>query len=155
MQLLIDVRTVPRSRTNPQYNFDILGDNLAPWQIAYDRIAELGGLRGKTPGVDPSVNAFWNNQSFHNYADYALGEPFAAGLERLLELSAERPTAIMCSEAVWWRCHRRLVADYLMLRGRTVNHLMGGGRTTPASMTPGARQRGDHLVYPPQAEASA
>lgn len=148
MQLLVDVRTVPRSRTNPQYNFDVLGDNLAPWQIAYDRIAELGGLRGKSPGVDPSVNAFWNNQSFHNYADYALGEPFAAGLERLLEVSAERATAIMCSEAVWWRCHRRLIADYLMLRGRRVNHLMGGGRITPASMTPGARERGGLLVYP-------
>ncbi|HJU77510.1 MAG TPA: DUF488 domain-containing protein, partial [Sphingomicrobium sp.] len=128
VQLVVDVRTIPRSRTNPQYNADVLGEELAGWQIGYERIAELGGLRGRSPDVAQEVNGFWENQSFHNYADYALSEDFARGLGRLLELADARPTAIMCAEAVWWRCHRRIIADYLLLRGRTVLHLMGGGR---------------------------
>jgi len=145
---VIDVRSIPRSRTNPQYNFDVLGGELAPPGIAYGRIAELGGLRGRTRAVDPAVNAYWQNRSFHNYADHALGEAFAAGLDELLAVAAERSTAIMCSEAVWWRCHRRIIADYLLLKGRTVHHLMGGGRIAPASMTPAARERDRRLVYP-------
>jgi uncharacterized protein (DUF488 family) len=103
VELVIDVRTVPRSRTNPQYNFDMLGENLQPWQVSYDRIAELGGLRGRAHSVDRAVNGYWTNQSFHNYADYALGDAFGAGLDSLLSISAERRTAIMCSDAVWWR----------------------------------------------------
>ena len=78
---MVDVRTVPRSRTNPQFNFDTLGDELRPWQIDYARISELGGLRGRSTGVDPATNAFWHNQSFHNYADYALGDVFGRGLD--------------------------------------------------------------------------
>lgn len=143
-----DVRTVPRSRTNPQYNFDVLGAELEPFQIVYDRIAELGGLRGRSREIDPSVNGYWQNSSFHNYADYALGEQFAAGLDRLVTEADERPTAIMCSEAVWWRCHRRIIADYLLLRGRPVFHLMGGGRIEQASITPAAVERDGRLVYP-------
>jgi uncharacterized protein (DUF488 family) len=145
---VIDVRSIPRSRTNPQYNFDVLGDELAPSQIAYGRIEQLGGLRGRARAVDPAVNAYWQNRSFHNYADHALGEPFAAGLDELLSIAAERPTAIMCSEAVWWRCHRRIIADYLLMKGRIVFHLMGGGRIEPASLTPGAIEEGGRLVYP-------
>ena len=145
---MIDVRTVPRSRTNPQYNFDALGGALQPWQVTYDRIPELGGLRGREHGLGPSINGYWTNQSFHNYADYALGDEFAAGLDALLSVAAERVTAIMCSEAVWWRCHRRIIADYLLLNGRDARHLMGAGRVTPASMTPGARERDGRLVYP-------
>jgi uncharacterized protein (DUF488 family) len=145
---VIDVRTVPRSLTNPQYNFDVLGAELQPWQVTYDRIAELGGLRGRAHDVDPAVNGWWQNRSFHNYADYALGDAFAAGLEQLLSTAAERRTAIMCSEAVWWRCHRRIIADYLLLNGRSVCHLMGGGRIEPASLTPAAKKRDGRLVYP-------
>jgi uncharacterized protein (DUF488 family) len=155
VELVIDVRTVPRSRTNPQYNFDMLGENLQPWQVSYDRIAELGGLRGRTHSVDPAVNGYWTNQSFHNYADYALSDAFGAGLDSLLSISAERRTAIMCSEAVWWRCHRRIIADYLLMKGREARHLMGGGRITPATMTPGARERDGRLVYPAVAEESS
>jgi uncharacterized protein (DUF488 family) len=147
-ELVVDVRTVPRSRTNPQYNADALPAELAEWQIGYDRIAELGGLRGRSHDVAPQVNGFWENRSFHNYADYALSDGFANGLEQLLRLADERSTAIMCSEAVWWRCHRRIIADYLMLRGRPVLHLMAKGRVEAARMTPAARQRDDHLVYP-------
>jgi uncharacterized protein (DUF488 family) len=154
VQLVIDVRSVPRSRTNPQYNFDALGKNLQPWQVSYRRIAELGGLRGRVRDVDPAVNAFWQNQSFHNYADYALGDAFPLGLDELLEISSEQRTAIMCSEAVWWRCHRRIIADYLLLKDRTACHLMGGGRITPATMTPGARERDGRLVYPAPIDAT-
>jgi len=148
VNLVVDVRTVPRSRTNPQYNEDVLGRNLEPWQIGYRRIASLGGLRGKSRDVPPELNALWRNQSFHNYADHALSDAFEAGLEELLATAAEQRTAIMCSEAVWWRCHRRIIADYLMLRRRHVIHLMGGGRMSEASITPGAVEQGGRILYP-------
>ena len=145
---VIDVRTVPRSRANPQFNFDALGDELAPWQIGYGRVAELGGLRGRSRGVAPDVNGYWQNRSFHNYADYALSPEFEHGLDQLVATASEQPTAIMCAEAVWWRCHRRIIADYLLLRGSSVIHLMGEGRSERASMTPAAQERDGHLVYP-------
>jgi uncharacterized protein (DUF488 family) len=142
------VRTVPRSRTNPQYNADVLGEELAPFQLGYDRIARLGGLRGRARDVPPEVNGYWTNQSFHNYADYALSAEFGEALHQLIAVAAEQPTAIMCSEAVWWRCHRRIIADYLLAAGVPVFHLMGGGRIEPATLTPGAEERDGHLVYP-------
>jgi uncharacterized protein (DUF488 family) len=145
---VIDVRTIPRSRTNPQYNADVLGEQLRPWRVAYDRIAGLGGLRGRAHDVAPEVNAFWNNRSFHNYADYALSEAFAEALAELMARAGGIPTAIMCSEAVWWRCHRRIIADYLLLHGRCAFHLMGEGRIESARMTPAAVARDEHLVYP-------
>lgn len=147
--LVVDVRTVPRSRTNPQYNRDALPGNLAPFQIGYEYIAELGGLRGKSKTAPSSLNGFWSNQSFHNYADYALSDEFRAGLERLVSLGRERRLAMMCSEAVWWRCHRRIVADYLLGRREAVFHLMGDDRIEPAKMTEGARMREDgSVIYP-------
>jgi uncharacterized protein (DUF488 family) len=148
VRLVVDVRTVPRSRTNPQYNLDVLPGELGEYQIGCTRIAELGGLRDRSHDVPPELNGLWRNQSFHNYADYALSDPFENGLEDLIALADERRTAVMCSEAVWWRCHRRIIADYLLARGREVFHLMGAGRVTPATLTPGAETRGDHLVYP-------
>ena len=148
VQLVIDVRTVPRSRNNPQYNEDVLPAELKPHGIAYGRIAELGGLRGRSRDVPPEVNAFWNNKSFHNYADYALSDAFETGLEKLIALADESATAIMCSEAVWWRCHRRIIADYLLLRKREVTHLMGPGRLDAASLTPGAVPVDGRLIYP-------
>ena len=153
---VVDVRTVPRSRTNPQYNFDVITDELRQWQIGYGRISELGGLRGRSKAVPPEVNGYWENQSFHNYADYALSEEFERGLDQLMATAAEQRTAIMCAEAVWWRCHRRIIADYLLLRGRSVIHLMGEGRTEPARITPAAREREGRLVYPaPDGERSS
>ena len=149
VEMVADIRTVPRSRTNPQYNKDVLGENLAPYQIGYEHIAELGGLRGKAGDVPEATNAFWINRSFHNYADYALGERFRTGLEALVALGRRRRTAMMCSEAVWWRCHRRIVADYLLCGGETVFHLMGDDRMELATITPAARrQPPDRLVYP-------
>lgn len=148
VQLVVDVRTVPRSCTNPQYNGDLLPASLGEYQIGYRRIAQLGGLRGKARDIAPDVNAFWENRSFHNYADYALSDDFAKGLDELRREADARPTAIMCSEAVWWRCHRRIIADYLLMRGRAVLHLMARDRVEPARMTPGAEERDGRLVYP-------
>jgi uncharacterized protein (DUF488 family) len=151
---LIDVRTVPRSRHNPQYNLDRLPDELAPFQIGHEYIKELGGLRGKAAGVAPEVNGLWRNKSFHNYADYALDEGFRAGLERLLTLAGRERCAIMCAEAVWWRCHRRIVADYLLARGKSVLHLMWPHKIEPASLTPGAVPQDGAIFYPAEPPVS-
>jgi len=149
VQMVVDIRTVLRSRTNPQYDRDALPENLAPFQIGYEYIPELGGLRGKARDIPQAVNAFWINQSFHNYADYAMGDRFHAGLRALVAIGRQRRTAMMCSEAVWWRCHRRIVADYLLNRGEAVFHLMGENRIEPATMTPAAQaSTPDTLVYP-------
>ena len=145
---VVDVRTVPRSRRNPQYNEDSLSEELAPYQVGYARIPGLGGLRNRVYEVDPQVNGFWENQSFHNYADYALAPEFLSALDELLELSTERRCAIMCAEAVWWRCHRRIITDYLLARGRSVFHLMGSRRVEPARMTTAAEKQGASVVYP-------
>ncbi|PWB79899.1 MAG: DNA repair protein [Candidatus Methylomirabilota bacterium] len=149
-QLVVDIRTVPRSRTNPQYNTDTLRDGLAAYRVAYERIAELGGLRGRAKTVSAEVNVLWENRSFHNYADYALSKSFRTGLDRLVALGREQPSAIMCSEAVWWRCHRRIVSDHLMARGETVFHLMGHDRVVPARLTEGARVQPSGVVVYPQ-----
>jgi len=136
--LVADIRTVPGSRTNPQYNRDVLPESLAGFQIGYEHIIELGGLRGKARLVPQELNAFWENRSFHNYADYALSESFCAGLDRLIAVGRERRCAMMCSEAVWWRCHRRIVADHLIARGESVFHLMGRDKIEAAKLTEGA-----------------
>ena len=147
--LVVDVRTVPRSRTNPQYNSDALPRSLIGSQIGYEHIAALGGLRGRALDVPPQANAFWESQSFHNYADYAMGEDFRAGLTRLRELGRVQRCAIMCAEAVWWRCHRRIIADYLLAMGDTVFHILGPGRVEPARINEGARlQLSGSLIYP-------
>src|SRR6476620_4837924 len=117
VRLVADVRTIPRSRTNPQYNRDVLPEALADFQIAYEHIAALGGRRGHKRDIPKTVNAFWQNQSFHNYADYALSESFRAGLTQLRDLGHGTTCAIMCAESVWWRCHRRIIADYLLEAG--------------------------------------
>lgn len=147
--LLEDIRTIPRSRANPQFNENTLPASLAACDISYERVAALGGLRGKSKTIARDVNAFWTNESFHNYADYALSDAFRAGLDRLIEQGRKRRTAIMCSEAVWWRCHRRIVADHLIARGESVFHIMGKGRIEPARLTAGAAvQAGGEVVYP-------
>jgi uncharacterized protein (DUF488 family) len=147
--VVADVRTVPRSRTNPQFNRDTLPASLSDYQIGYEHIAELGGLRPRSHDVAPAVNGFWQNQSFHNYADYALGDGFRAGLARLRALGGARRCAIMCAETVWWRCHRRIIADYLLAGDEQVFHILGPGKVAPASLTPGAHaQVNGTLTYP-------
>ncbi len=150
VSLVADIRTVPKSRTNPQYNKETLPETLATFQIAYEHIAELGGLRGKVRMAAPEENGYWDNQSFHNYADYAaFSANFPIGLDRLIALGRKQRCAMMCSEAVWWRCHRRIVADYLIARGETVFHLMSKDRIEPARLTEGARiQPSGALLYP-------
>jgi uncharacterized protein (DUF488 family) len=149
IELLADVRTIPRSRTNPQYNRDTLPATLAPFQIGYEHIVELGGRRGKQPDIAAATNMFWTNRSFHNYADYAMTGAFRTGLATLTERGRQRPTVIMCSEAVWWRCHRRIIADYLIAAGDSVFHILGGGRIDAATLTPAAIRRPDGaLAYP-------
>lgn len=149
--LVVDVRTVPRSRTNPQYDADTLPATLSGRHIGYMRIPDLGGLRKRSADVPPEVNGYWENRSFHNYADYALSDQFSRALDDLEEIADREATVIMCSEAVWWRCHRRIIADYLMLRGRRVFHLMDSNRVDPATMTPAAVNKGAHLIYPREA----
>ena len=149
VSLLADIRTVPRSRTNPQFNGDTLPAALAAAGIAYEHMAALGGLRPKSRAVAPDVNALWTNESFHNYADYALSGDFRVAFGRLLDEGHRRRCAIMCSEAVWWRCHRRIVTDYLVARHEAVSHIMGHGRLEEARLTPGAVIRPDQtVVYP-------
>ena len=144
-----DIRTIPRSRTNPQFNKDTLPDILAAHGIAYEHISALGGLRGKARAIASDVNAFWTNASFHNYADYALSEPFHAGFEHLLDTGGKQRCTVMCSEAVWWRCHRRIVADYPIGHGETVFHIKGNGRLENARLTAGAVVQTDGtIVYP-------
>src|SRR5690625_4961828 len=118
--LLVDVRSFPRSRSNPHFNYDRLPASLAPLQIGYRHCGALGGRRPKQPEVDETLNAFWRVQAFHNYADYALGPEFGAALEEVIRLGRERRLALMCAEALWWRCHRRIITDYLLLRGHAV-----------------------------------
>ena len=153
IQAIADIRKIPRSRTNPQFNRDALPNSLMALGIAYEHVAPLGGRRGREKGVAQDVNRLWTNGSFHNYADYALSQEFRDGLAHLRDLGHERLTAMMCSEAVWWRCHRRIVADHLIAHGEAVFHIMGKGRMEPARLTPGAMVRPDGtVVYPAVAE---
>jgi uncharacterized protein (DUF488 family) len=140
---------MPRSHTNPQFNGDSLPETLASWQIGYEHIAELGGLRGKARVAESSPNAYWRVRGFRNYADYALTKPFAAGLARLRKLGGQHRCAIMCAEAVWWRCHRRIIADYLLSQGERVMHILGPSHVDEASLTPGAAVcRDGTIIYP-------
>jgi uncharacterized protein (DUF488 family) len=152
--LVVDVRTVPRSRTNPQYNRDALPRSLEPFAIGYEHLASLGGLRGRSRRVPQKLNAFWDNDSFHNYADYAQSDQFRAGLLHLRELGCARRCAIMCAETVWWRCHRRIITDYLLAGGESVFHILGPSHVEEAHMTAAARLQADgSLVYPAEQPA--
>jgi len=149
IELLVDVRSVPRSRTNPQFNIDILPEALAAAGVGYRHLPSLGGRRHHRKNAMPSPNTLWRNASFRNYADYAGTEAFRVGMEELEALSRDKRCAIMCAEAVWWRCHRRIIADYLLADGIPVVHIMGHDKIVPAKVTPGARALpGGALVYP-------
>lgn len=145
--MIIDVRKMPRSRTNPQFNSDVLLDTLAERQIGYRHLAALGGLRGRVPSLEISPNTLWRNKSFRNYADYALTPPFKEGLAELIGEGRERTCAIMCAEVLWWRCHRRIIADYLLADGADVFHILGAHDVKPASLTLGAEPIPEGLLY--------
>jgi uncharacterized protein (DUF488 family) len=137
------------SRTNPQFNIDVLPEALAAAGVGYRHLPSLGGRRHHRENAMPSPNTLWRNASFRNYADYAGTEAFRVGMEELEALSRDKRCAIMCAEAVWWRCHRRIIADYLLADGIPVVHIMGHDKIVPAKVTPGARALpGGALVYP-------
>jgi uncharacterized protein (DUF488 family) len=155
VDLLVDVRSIPRSRTNPQFNADALSEGLGDAGIHYRALPALGGRRHRKKGSPPSVNTFWQVAAFRNYADYAATDAFRTGLNELRALSRDNCCAIMCAEAVWWRCHRRIIADYLLAQGVPVLHIMGKDKIDPAKLTPGARVQSDGtLVYPAVKDAA-
>ena len=154
--LLVDVRSIPRSRTTPQFNEDTLPDSLAAEGIGYRHLHALGGRRHHRKGAPPSVNMYWRVAAFRNYADYAETGEFRGGLDVLRALTLDTRCAIMCAEAVWWRCHRRIITDYLLAGGIRVEHIMGLGQVVPATLTPGVRLMADGaLRYPAPEDADA
>ena len=141
---LVDIRTIPRSRHNPQFNRDSLPASLEAAGIAYRHMPALGGLRDARPD---SVNTGWRNASFRGYADYMQTGEFEAALEELIGIAREKRLAIMCAEAVEWRCHRSLVADALEVRGVPVEHIQSATRAKRHRMTPFAQVNGTQIVY--------
>ena len=148
IDLVADVRKLPGSRAHPHFNGDTLAQALALAQIGYAHLPALGGLRGKSKPQASGLNDLWTNKSFRNYADYALTEPFREGLAELRALGATRRVAIMCAEAVWWRCHRRLIADDFVARGWEVIDLMAPGKSEPHSPNADAVMVDGVLQYP-------
>jgi uncharacterized protein (DUF488 family) len=142
---VVDVRTVPRSRRNPQYGIDVLPQSLAARGIEYLHMPSLGGLRHARRD---SPNTGWRNATFRGYADYMQTPEFERALEELTALARERRTAIMCAEAVPWRCHRSLIADALTVRGLTVRHILSAASDVPHRLTPLARVDGTRILYP-------
>jgi uncharacterized protein (DUF488 family) len=142
---LVDVRTIPRSRHNPQFNRDALPEALRRAGIAYTHMEELGGLRHARRD---SPNTGWRNSSFRGYADYMQTPEFVAGLKTLIKMAKPEQIAIMCAEAVPWRCHRSLIADALTVRGYPVEHIMSASRTQPHSLTSFAKVRATRITYP-------
>jgi uncharacterized protein (DUF488 family) len=146
VSLVVDVRTVPRSRHNPQFNRETLPESLAAEEIGYEHLPGLGGLRHARKD---SPNTAWQNDSFRGYADYMQTEEFARNLELLCGLeSGETAPAIMCAEAVPWRCHRSLIADALTIRGVSVMHILSATKAEAHRLTPFARVEGIWLTYP-------
>lgn len=145
MELLVDVRTVPRSRRNPQFNRETLPETLAAQGIGYRHEPALGGLR-KARADSP--NLAWRNDSFRGYADYMQTAPFAQGVDRLIGTAAEQRTVIMCAESLPWQCHRSLVADALLARGVSARHILSASRADVHRFTSFARVEGTKVWYP-------
>ncbi len=147
LTLLADVRTMPRSRHNPQFNKETLPKDLGPAGLGYVHLPGLGGLRKTRPD---SPNRGWRSPAFRGFADYMQTLEFEAQLSGLLELARKEPTAVMCAEAVPWRCHRSLIADALTVREVRVEHILGLGKSQPHRLTPFAEVAGTRLSYPPE-----
>ena len=147
---------LPVSRAYPHFNAAPLARSLRDRAIDYEHIEALGGRRGRSHAIPPDTNAFWDNQSFHNYADFAMTDEFRAGFERLVELGHARRCAVMCSEALWWRCHRRIITDYLLAAGNDVFHIVSSDVPEPARMTQEAElAAGGVLAYPARQQGLA
>lgn len=145
VQRVVDVRTIPRSRHNPQFNRDQLSPALHRRKIHYRHMSGLGGLRRARPD---SANAGWRNASFRGYADYMQTPEFEDSLAECIDLAKKERVVLMCAEAVPWRCHRSLIADALLARGINANEITSRLRTRPHSLTPFARVTGRHVTYP-------
>jgi uncharacterized protein (DUF488 family) len=145
IEQLVDIRTVPRSRHNPQFNQDILEESLHLRQVSYQHLKELGGLRHAH--ID-SVNTGWRNASFRGFADYMQTPPFAAAIERFTKIAQEQTTVIMCAEAVPWRCHRSLVGDALVVRGVEVRDIFSQVSMKLHALSPLAKVQETKLYYP-------
>ncbi len=145
IEQVMDVRTIPKSRHNPQYNGDTLEKSLKEHGILYEHMPKLGGLRHARKD---SPNRGWENASFRGFADYMQTQEFEEGLLKLIELAGKKKTAIMCAEAVPWRCHRSLIADALTVRGIAVMDIMSKTSIKPHSITPWAEVRGTTIIYP-------
>ena len=143
---VLDVRTVPRSRHNPQFNRDTLAESLGALDIGYAHLPGLGGLRH---ALADSANTGWNNLSFRGYADYMQSSEFAVNAQRVAELASSEGCALMCAEAVPWRCHRSLIGDALLLRGIRVENIIGPGKRKPHTLTSFAHVDGLQITYPP------
>ena len=152
VRTLADIRTIPRSRRNPQFEQAHLALALPAAGVAYVHLARLGGLRHARPD---SANGAWRNESFRGYADYMLTGAFEEGLLELRALARSGPVAAMCAEAVPWRCHRSLLADALFARGVVVEHIIGRGRTRPHRLTSFALIEGRRVLYPATTELGA
>jgi uncharacterized protein (DUF488 family) len=145
IRLLVDVRSLPGSKRYPQFNKETLANSLGKSGINYEHFPELGGRRKAQP---ESKNTAWRNASFRGYADYMETDDFNKGIKRFLDLAAEAgPPAIMCAEAVWWRCHRALIADYLKAQGMEVRHIMDANKSEPHPYTSAARIVNGKLSY--------
>ncbi len=145
IERVVDIRTIPRSRHNPQFNRETLGKFLRNRRIGYRHMKNLGGLRHARAD---SPNTGWKNASFRGFADYMQMDAFAEALEKLIDSARRKPTALMCAEAVPWRCHRSLIGDALTVRGFTVQDIFGPRNAKPHTLTPMARVRGTRLTYP-------
>jgi uncharacterized protein (DUF488 family) len=145
IETLVDVRTVPRSRRLPHFNRQALAEELPLHDVTYVHMPELGGFRHASP---TSTNTGWHNASFRGFADYMQTEAFEEALDQLVEIASGSRTAIMCSEAVPWRCHRSLIADALTARGVEVTHLIGHGRPHEHALTSFARVEDGRVTYP-------
>ncbi len=145
IQRLVDVRTIPRSRHNPQFDRQTLSKFLRNHRINYRHMKSLGGLRR---AQTDSPNLGWRNASFRGFADYMQTPEFAGALEKLIDLAKEKPTAILCAEAVPWRCHRCLIGDALLVRGFKVQNIFGPTHLKPHTLTPMAKVRGTQVTYP-------
>lgn len=176
IDLLVDVRSLPRSRRNPQFNADALAPALLSAGIAYRHLPALGGLRGRQPGDaagatddraragspprrssgprPTSPNGYWTVAGFRHYADYAQTPAFRAGFDALVSLAHGHRPVLMCAEALWWRCHRRIIADYLLAAGAEVVHILGPGKAEPARLTEQAVVGTDGAIVYPAAQSS-
>ncbi|MDA8168941.1 MAG: DUF488 domain-containing protein [Nitrospiraceae bacterium] len=143
--MLVDVRSVPRSSFNPQFNIDALPETLKNAGIGYQHIKGLGGLRHP---LKSSPNTGWKNSSFRGFADYMLTEEFNENLDELIELAKAEKVAVMCAEALPWRCHRNLISDALVARGVRVEHIISDKSLQPHTLNPEARVEGLKITYP-------